>query len=94
MGKHIYVTVGTKSREGIYLDGRGNPSSVVNYRGEAGKNDNPESFKRMLARRGVAVLAVDTLLKPSSQVDLDGQKFVVNYPDCFAELVAEKFGKK
>lgn len=95
MGKHIYLTVGVKSREGIYLDSRGNPSSVVNYRGEAQKGDaDPERCKRFMARFGRATLVTDTLLKPNTQVDLDGQKFVINYPECFAELVAEKFGKK
>lgn len=91
MSKHIYVTVGTKSKDGIYRDANGVPSSVMNYRGKVGEGDDPESFQRMLAKKGMGVHVSGTLIKPGEFVGVDGSNFLVNYPKVFDELVGDSF---
>lgn len=46
---HIYLT------KSIKRDGEMVPTENLGYRGEAGANDDPQSFKRLMEARGLRV---------------------------------------
>ena len=47
---HVYL-----ERDIELADGRRKPLGVLNHRGQTGPGDDPESYKRMMERRGLRV---------------------------------------
>jgi len=46
---HVYLT------KAISVNGRNVPTNLLGYRGQAGDNDDPESFKKLMEARGLQV---------------------------------------
>lgn len=53
---HIYLSVGQRNASGALVNPKtGQPTNKMRWRGEAGPNDDPASFKRLMESRGHVV---------------------------------------
>lgn len=88
MSKHIYMTVGAKSANGLYLDRFGAATNMMNYRGVAESSD---SFKTKMAAKGHIVVVSDVPLAKHSVTKQDDKDFVIDYPACFNDQMDTLF---
>ena len=54
---HVYL-----EREVVLEGGRGKPLGVLNWRGESGPGDDPNSYKRLMEAKGLRVHLSPTFL--------------------------------
>jgi hypothetical protein len=57
---HVYMSKTTRNEEGKEV-----ATDVLKYRGEAGPNDDPDSFKRLMEARGMTVHLSAEFLGPT-----------------------------
>ena len=55
MSKHIYMSVGAKADNGLFLDRNGAVTNMINYRGESNDED-VASFRSKMALNGHVVV--------------------------------------